>query len=166
MQTFSAEAKTVWVNFFNGVESALAFGGVLSGIKDVASKAADNAARLAALFQIAEGGSNAIGVEAVESACAVVSWHLHEARRFFGEIALPAELADAVRLERWLIKRCKLENTTAVLRRDAQTFGPVRKGERLTAALNVLAEHDRVSVGTTDKKKLVWLNPALLWGES
>ena len=165
MLAFNAEGLMAWVSFFNGIESELAFGGELSDVKDVASKTADSAARLAALFTMTESCSDVINVDATESACRIVAWHLHEARRFFGEIALPTELADAVRLERWLIKRCKQGTTSAVSRRDAQQNGGVRDGKRLDSALAVLAELDRASVGKSGKKKLIWLNPALLKGE-
>lgn len=162
MLTFSDEARMAWANFFNGIEAELAFGGELTDIQDVASKAADNVARLAALFHMAEGSGNIISVDAVERACRVVAWHLHEARRLFGELALPVELADAVRLERWLIKLCKQRETTAVKRREAHQLGPVRNGKRLDVALGVLAEFDRVNIGRAGKKILIWLNPALL----
>jgi len=47
MLTLSPEAKAAWVAFHDAVESELATGGELFDIRDVASKTADNAARLA-----------------------------------------------------------------------------------------------------------------------
>lgn len=47
----------------------------------------------------AQGAGGAIGADAFEGASRITAWHLSEARRFFGELALPAELADAARLD-------------------------------------------------------------------
>ncbi len=116
----TAEAKAAWVTFHDAIESELSSGGELYDVRDVASKIADNAARLAALFQVFEGAGGAIGAEAFESASRIAAWHLNEARRFFGELAVPAELADAARLDGWLIDYCRRHNTNIVPRREVQ----------------------------------------------
>ena len=46
------DAKAVWIQFYDAIESELAAGGELYEVRDAASKSADNAARLAALFQV------------------------------------------------------------------------------------------------------------------
>lgn len=156
------EAKRAWVEYHNAIESELSSGGELCDVRDVASKSADNAARLAALFQIFEGGGGAIGLEAFEGASRIAAWHLHETRRFFGELALPQELADAVRLDSWLIEHCKRERTHMVSTREAQRLGPVRKKERLTTALRELEELDRVLVVQDGRRKIIKVNPSLV----
>ena len=84
------DTKAAWVTFHDAIESELRSGGELYDVRDVASKTADNAARIAALFQIFEHGpGGAIGLEAFEGASRIAAWHLHEARRFYGELALP-----------------------------------------------------------------------------
>jgi len=70
----------------------------------VASKTADNAIRLAALFQIFEGARGAVGLDCFESGSRIAAWHLNESRRFLGELSLPVELANAARLDRWLTR--------------------------------------------------------------
>ena len=92
-------------------------------MRDVASKAADNAARLAALFQTFEQGG-AVGLETFEGASRIVAWHLNESRRFFGELALPEELAAAARLDSWLIEHCRRERKQKVRVSDIQKSGP------------------------------------------
>lgn len=158
------DARADWIAFHDAIEAQLSSGGELYDVRDVAAKAADNAARLAALFHAFEGKAGAIGVEAFEGAARIVAWHLSESRRFFGELALPTELADAARLDAWLIEYCRRERVGHVDRREAQRGGPVRDGERLTAALRVLGELDRAREGKTGKRKLILLNPALLAG--
>ena len=79
----NGEAKRFWVQFFNAVESGLNYQGQWAGLQDFASKAAENAARLAALFHLFEGKMGDIGAESMEQAIAVIHWHLKETRRLF-----------------------------------------------------------------------------------
>ena len=165
--SLSPEAKALWVRFHDVVESELAAGGELELIKDVAAKAADNAARLAALFQLLESGVSQISQESFESASRVVSWHLNESRRFLGEIALPTSVADAVKLQKWLLEQCKREACVVVSRRTVQQKGPnrLRKGRVLDAALDELVELQRVRLIKVRSRSEIHLNPALLKGE-
>ena len=113
MLTLTPDAKAAWVTFHDAIEGELRNGGELYDVRDVASKTADNAARLAALFQVFEHDMvGAVELEAFEGASRIAAWHLNESRRFFGELALPAELADAARLDSWLIEYCRRERTS------------------------------------------------------
>ena len=163
----TAEAKAAWVAFHDTIESELVSGGELYDVRDVASKTADNAARLAALFQVFEGAGGAIGTEAFESASRIAAWHLNEARRFFGELALPAELADAARLDGWLLDYCRRQKTNIVPRREVQrNVTPVNLRQRsvLEDALRELIEAGRVLLVQEGRRKEIHVNPALLEG--
>jgi putative DNA primase/helicase len=159
--TFTPEAKTAWVAFHDAVEEELGSGGELHDVRDVASKIADNAARLAALFHFFGGDTGAIGAECFAMASRIVAWHLSESRRFFGELALPPEMADAARLDNWLIKHCRRERTHIVGKRHAQQYGPVRNGARLDAAISYLVELDRLRVEKNGNRITLYVNPAL-----
>jgi putative DNA primase/helicase len=162
-QTMKPDAKAAWEEFHNEIEIGLSSGGELYDVRDVASKSADNAVRLAVLFQIIEHGLGGdVELDCFERAGMIVAWHLNEARRFFGELALPPELADATRLDTWLIGYCQRQKTLLVPTREAQRLGPVRDGEKLKAALEVLKEFDRVKVTQEGKRKIIKVNPALL----
>ena len=158
----SPEAKAAWVEFHDAIESELSSGGELYDVRDVASKIADNAARLAALFQMFEYGIGAVGYDAFEGASRIAAWHLSEARRFFGELALPAELADAARLDTWLVEHCCRERTRMVSKRYVRQYGPLRDGARLDAAIKELCELERVQVLKDGKSLTIQLNPALM----
>lgn len=162
--TFTPEARRDWIAFHDEIETDLRSGGELHDVRDVAAKAADNAARLSALFHAFQGDAGSIGADAFAGASRIVAWHLNEARRFFGELALPTELADTARLDAWLIEQCRRDRTDEVPRREAQRCGPVRDAERLSAALRVLDELDRVRVLAEGKRRSVRVNPALLSG--
>lgn len=104
----------------------------------------------------------AVGPDCFESASRLAAWHLNESRRFFGELALPAELADAARLDSWLIDYCKKKRAHSVGKNHVRQHGPLRDGERLNAAVRELAELDRVQLVTLGKRITIWVNPALL----
>jgi putative DNA primase/helicase len=160
--TLTPAAHAAWVEFHDGVEAELRAGGAFEQIKDVASKAADNVARLATLFHLFEGAGGPVSEDAIVRAACIVGFHVHEARRFFGELALPADLAAAQRLDAWLLGECRRTGVQRVTRREAQKRGPVRDGRRLDAALRELEELDRVRVRTEGRAKFVEINPALL----
>lgn len=166
MLTLTPEAKAAWIEFHDGIEMQLSGGGVLFDVRDVASKIADNAARLAALFHVFEGGVGAINLDSFERASAIVAWHLNESRRFFGEIALPVEISDAVRLNDWLIQHCRREHTHYVAKRHAQQYGTIREAARLDAAITELEALDRIQIRKDGKKISILVNPKILTREA
>lgn len=162
MLTLTPETKAAWIAYHDAIEGELASGGELFDVRDVASKSADNAARLAALFHVFEGGLGAISTDAFDRASRIAAWHLNESRRFFGELALPVEMADAARLDRWLIEYCKRERKNFVARRYAQRHGVIRDGARLDAAIRELESLDRIQFRKDEKQLSIWINPALM----
>jgi putative DNA primase/helicase len=164
MLTLAPDAKAAWVAFHDAIESELSSGGELHDVRDVASKTADNAARLAALFHTFTGNIGPIDYEAMESATRVTYWHLTEAKRFLGELAMPAELVNPARLDAWLIDYCKRERTDKVTTRAVQQFGPgsLRDKKVFTEALKELAELGRARLVSDGKKRVIQINPELL----
>jgi putative DNA primase/helicase len=147
--TLSDGAKAAWVGFYDEVERELASGGELADLKDVGSKAAENAARLAALFHCFEGRAFdvPIGKEHMEGAIDVIAWHLAEARHFFGSVALPPDLAAAVKLDAWLLEKCRRERTCTVNRAETRRYvRAVREKKDLEEAVITLAGLDRLQV--------------------
>lgn len=167
MLNLSAKAKEAWTAYHDAIEAELSSGRDLYDVRDVASKSADNAARLAALFHVFEHGTGGgVGLEAMRSASRIAAWHLSEARRFFGELAMPEEQGNAVRLDRWLIEHCRRKGTHFVSTREAQQFGSVRDKTAYQAALRELEELDRVRVVQEGRRKAIKVNPALIGGAS
>lgn len=161
--TLDVEAKAAWVRFHNTIEGALCC--ELCDVKDVASKSADNAARLAALFHtFIHGSRGAISVEVFEAAAALAAWHLNESLRFFSEIALPAELSNARRLDNYLIDQCRRAKTTSIPTVQILQLGPsgLRTKKALEEAAGVLDDLDRARLVKEGKRKLIEVNPVLL----
>jgi putative DNA primase/helicase len=164
MLTLSPDAKTAWVSFHDQIESMLPIGGELFDVRDVASKTADNAARLAALFHTFTGSIGPIDLDAMEAAASVTAWHLSEAQRFLGELAVSTELANSARLEKWLVDYCKREKTDKVPTREVLNKGPgvLRENAILTAAVQELAELGRARLAMDGKKRLIQIRSELL----
>jgi len=164
MMVFSPDAKALWIQFHDSIEMALASGGDLHDVRDVASKTADNAARIAGLFQYFDDGGVTISADAFNRASRIVEWHLSESRRLFGQTSLSQELMDATKLDAWLIRNCKQEGKRSVSSRELQQYGPVRDKQRLHTALQELVELDRVFLVYSGKRKDIHVNAHLLVG--
>ncbi len=164
MLTLSPEAKMLWIAFHDQIEGLLGTGGELQDLRDVGSKAADNVVRLAALFHVFAGSIGPIDADCVESPVQVITWHLLEAKRFLGELAMAPEVANPMRLEAWMLDYCRREQTDRVPTRQIQQFGPggLRDKATYTNAVQELAELGRARLVRDGKKRLIQINPALL----
>jgi putative DNA primase/helicase len=164
MLTLSPDAKRAWIDFHDAVEAMMRTGGELYDLRDVASKAADNLVRMAALFHVFNGSIGAIDLDCIEAAVPIMTWHLLEAKRFLGELAMPAELANPIRLEAWLIDWCKREGTDKVPTREVQRNGPggLRDKMVINDAVNELAELGRAKLVHDGKKRLIQIHADLL----
>ena len=161
----SAKAKAVWVAFYNDTEAELKTGGELTDIKDVTSKAGDNAARIAALFHVYEYGvTGTISEDHMTKACHLMAWYLMESRRFFGEIALPKELSNATLLDTWLIDYCKDNQLTRISTMLARQLCPnsIRSKAVYEETIKNLTELKRIRTTKEGKKKWIEVNPKLL----
>lgn len=164
MLSLAKNAKDAWVEYHDTIETQLGSQGDLCDVKDVASKSADNAARLAALFHLFEYGKDRADVEldSFERAIPIAAWHLSEAQRFFSEFTLPKELADAARLDSWLIDHCRQGQTHMVGKNHVRQRGPLRDTARLDAAIRELINLDRLRLEQDGKRLTIHLNPALM----
>jgi putative DNA primase/helicase len=164
----SSDAKDVWLEYLNGAEIELRAGGDMADYSDLASKTADNAARIAGLFHLFNGGDVLDSIDGItmEAGVMLASWHLYEARRFFHEIAVPTDLSNAIKLDHWLIDYCRTHYTDTISRRELQRLAPykVRNGINLDKALEELEGANRIRVMTEGRKAIIDINPALLRG--
>ncbi|MDD5394432.1 MAG: YfjI family protein [Thiothrix sp.] len=164
----SSDAKDVWLEYLNSAEIELRAGGDMADYSDLASKTANNAARIAGLFHLFNGGDvlDTISGNTMEAATMLAGWHLYEARRFFSEIAVPTDISNAIKLDAWIIDYCRTHYTDNISRRDLQRLAPnkVRNGINLDKALDELADANRVQVRTEGRKSIIDINPALLGG--
>jgi len=139
--------------------------GSFRGVRDVAAKAAENDARLAALFHVLERGtSGMIAAEEIRAAACIVGWHLNEARRLLADLDTPPSLAAAIRLDSWLRNEALANGTDRVPTKRIYQYGPnsVRDSRDLRAALAILNERGRARMEENGRRRCVATNPALL----
>lgn len=119
--------------------------------------------RVAALFHVFAGRTGPIDLAAMEAGARIAAWHLHEARRFLGELAMPAEVSNPARLESWLLDYCRREKTDSVPTREVLRRGPgsLREKAALADAIKELTELGRARLVQDGKKRQVQINPLL-----
>ena len=162
----SPAAKALWIAFYDKCEASMRPDRDFTHLKDIASKAPENAARLAALFHLyRHGQSGEIGAEDMERAATIVEWHLLEMRRFLFTATIPREQRNAIELDAWLIKYCTREKKLQLPSREILRLGPyaIRKGKAKARdeALAELEALSRVRLATEGMEKTVLINPKL-----
>lgn len=164
------DAHKCWAAFHDEVEEQLGGDDYLSGIRDVASKAAENAARLACCyhtFNTATPIPPPIPRATMSDACAVMRWYLEEAVRF-GQVAdTTEEVRNAELVEVWLVRRLRMnpkaDITVNMLRQQGP--GALRKLRvKLDAAIELLEDHGRIRTaqGHGTKKRYITVAPQVI----
>lgn len=169
MLDLSPAARTKWIAVHDAIERELGRDGSLRAVRDVASKAAENVVRLAALFHVLEhGAAGTVDEQSIIAAERIVGWHLLEARRLLAELDVPPTLAAATRLDAWLVAEARITRSTRVPISRIYQFGPrcVRDSRDLRAALATLNERGRARLEVDGRRRYVLVNPALLMDDS
>lgn len=134
------DARTAWIAFHDRIEIAMRPDGAFDNLRDVASKAAENAARIAGVLTIVRD-SDAAGIDgaAMLAGCELMTWYLSEALRLGGLVRQPPGLRNAIRLLEWFQAKGRAE----VSRSEIMQFGPavVRQKKEADAALTILEDH-------------------------
>lgn len=163
--TLAHDAKAAWIAYHDGVEAKLGRDGDLSDVRDIASKSADNAARLAGLFYALEySDGRPINADCMTRGCTLAAWYLAEARRLFAGLALDPGMKAAIALDRWLVARCASEGVRSVPTAAVAQYGPysVRVKSEREAAMAVLGAHNRARLVERGKARMIAVNPMLL----
>jgi putative DNA primase/helicase len=161
----SQQARAEWIRFHDEIERELGAQGEWRDVRDVAAKAAENAARMAALFHVLEHGpTGAVESNEIQAATRIVRWHLNEARRLLADMDTPPSLAAAIRLDAWLRDEARANATDRVPTKRIYQYGPncVRDSRDLRVALAILAERGRARTEEDGRRRAIAINPALL----
>lgn len=153
----SPEAETEWIGFFNHVEAECGPEGDLKAIRDVAAKAAENAARIAAVIAAVEKGeTDHVGLGSMRCGIALADWHLREALRLAHAARLDPKLLRANTLLDWLQSRGQPE----IGFRDLLQFGPSATRTKATAddAVALLLAHGWLREISTRPRRFLLLD--------
>lgn len=140
--SLTAEAKALLVQFSDAVERAQASGGDLELIRGYASKAAEQAARLAAVLALwADMGTQEISGTAMANGIALARFYLLEAARLAGVANVSVTVAKAEALRLWLLSE-SWGKPWATLREIVRK-GPsrLRESPEANKAVQMLVDH-------------------------
>lgn len=157
---FSLDAKSRWVELAQETERMLRQGEYLSDINDFAAKVMEILARLAAAMHYFAEEAGSITVDTLNRAFEIVKWHESEYKNLFSpENAAPQDLMDARAVAHYLKTRIwrGTWHDTWIPRNEVLRNGPVRKRDRLAAALDLLQMRGAVTIGTGFRDRKCYL---------
>jgi hypothetical protein len=138
---FSADAKKLWIAFHDKIESQLAPGGPFEGARPLASKLAEQAARLAGtMTRFGDFYAEEIPAEVMGGGIALAQFYLKEALRIYRISQIDAELVLAQRVLDWLQRHW---DEPCVSLPDLYQYGPNPVHDQATAhaVVGVLVSH-------------------------
>ena len=145
----SREAGDEWIKFANYIEGEQQAGGRFEMIKDAASKAAENAARLAALIHLFEGHEGEITESSMISGALISQWYLEQFVDIFATMEIPEQLLNAEKVDHYLGRRFNETRNSWMKKNELLKNGPRRNRKELNEALDVLVEDGQIWIDST-----------------
>lgn len=143
--TLESDARAELVNFANHLELQQAEGGQYDRIRGFASKAAEQAARIAGVFTLlSDADAQSVRRETMSDAVELVSWYVNQALIALDAGDVDPALQDAELLRLWLIKK---HCDRPFVKRDIVMNGPsrIRDTKKVARLLSILEEHNWVA---------------------
>lgn len=144
--TLAPDARALLVQFADAVEAAQRPGAAMSGVTGYASKAAEQACRIAGVLTLwRDLNAPAVEAEDMASAIELADFYLSEALRLADAAKVSEETDRAERLRRWLVEEWPHPE---VLTGDVVQKAPIRalrETKAATAALGTLERHGWVA---------------------
>lgn len=140
------DARELLVQFADAVEAAQRPGAAMSGVTGYASKAAEQACRIAGVLTLwRDLNAPAVEAEDMASAIELADFYLSEAQRLADAAKVSEDTDRAERLRRWLVEEWPHPE---VMTRDVVQHAPIRalrETKAATAALGTLEKHGWVA---------------------
>lgn len=134
----SADAQAMTLNAVNAFERLMRDGEALCELRDRASKAVENACRIAGVLAVIERGVDVRVIDAcqLERGLLLVQWYLGEALRLRATAVIPQAVLDAESLSSWLGERGHKVFCRRLILRTGPN--PLRNKQRLDGAIGEL----------------------------
>jgi len=141
-----SDHHTDYINSFSDfIERNMAYENYFNDIKDAASKARENALRIAACLHlfIDETESKTIGLEALIIGCHLALYYLNEFKNTFSKSLIQYAMEDEQDLMQWILNRNQPHGVRVT---EIQKYGPsrLRKKNTLTPILTRLWQQGRI----------------------
>jgi len=135
------DARTLLAGFADATEAAQATGGDLAHITGTASKAAEQAARIAGVLTLwRDLDAQQVQPSDMVDAITLAQFYLFEASRLASAATVSAEIDKAEALRKWFLESWPHPD---VMTRDVVQFGPnaLRETTKARAAIGILEKH-------------------------
>ena len=148
----SPEAKSIWIELYDGIEGQSAVKQPLAPIRGLANKAAEHAARIACTIQLFEcPDSTEIEAEAMMCGVKAIEWYLTEALRITGAFYPDSKLFRAKEVLRWIHEN--YQDGQAVPLPDIYRYSPCRSAGAARNVAETLVSHGHLLVENSKKGK-------------
>lgn len=137
----SEEARTLLVEFYDTIEAQQAPDGDLQNITSHASKAAEQAARIAGVLTLwTDLDAKEVSGEAMANGIELAQFYLSEARRLTDAAVISKEIDDAETLRVWILEKWPHPE---IMTRDVVRLGPgrLRESPKARECLQLLQQH-------------------------
>ncbi|OYY88338.1 MAG: hypothetical protein B7Y61_02835 [Rhizobiales bacterium 35-66-30] len=136
------DARELLIRFSDAVESAQAPGGAFAEVTAYASKAAEQAARVAGVLSLwGNLYAPVVNADTMANGIELAQFYLSEASRLSDAALVSQEIERAEALRRWLVTKCEHDE---IVTRDVLRGAPsreLRESPMARAALAVLEKH-------------------------
>lgn len=155
---FSRTAQNKWIQLANEVEQAMAPGHRFQDCPDHASKLTNQIGRVAALLHLFEQQEGDISEQILDMAIQICSYY----STHFQAVLMPPsqEVQDAILLNHWLNEFRQYGYPYIEYNRARQRGpNPLRKKQRLQAAIDVLCFEKQISLAMHGRTRVIYLSP-------
>ncbi|WP_080750551.1 DUF3987 domain-containing protein [Comamonas testosteroni] len=158
---FDENSYGFWEKYIQNVDFTLENFGEWEEIRAFMRRSGELVIRIAAVLQYFTDPINKIQPWAVQSSIEIVRWHLHEAKRIFGEGSLEIRLQkDVDLLFKYIVDRYKRTGERFFPKSELLRYGPkpLRKADILDISVRHLFSLGKLQIFKDGKKEFICLN--------
>lgn len=158
---FDNNSYEFWEEYIKNVDLALSHHGQWEEIRAFMRRSGELVIRVAAVLQYFTDPINKIQPWAVKSAVEIVRWHLHEAKRIFGEEPFETKIQkDVDLLFKYILGRYQRTGDKYLAKGELLRYGPksLRKSDILDIAIQHLGYMGKLQIIKYGRKEIICIN--------
>lgn len=158
---FDQSACELWEQYIQNVDFVLNHHGEWEEIRAFMRRSGELVMRIAAVLQYFTEPGDKIQPWAVQSSIEMVRWHLHEAKRIFGEEPLEIKIKkDVDLLFKYILERYQRTGSKYLAKGELLRYGPksLRKSEVLDIAIQYLFRMGKLQILKYGRREIIYMN--------
>ena len=158
---FDQGSYEFWEQYVQNVDFVLSHHGEWEEIRAFMRRSGELVIRVAAVLQYFTDPVNKIQPWAVQSSIEMVRWHLHEAKKIFGEESLEVKIKkDVDLLFKYILGRYQRTGDKYIAKGELLRYGPksLRKSDVLDVAINNLFSMGKLQILKYGRKEMIYIN--------